>query len=89
MATEPRPPITSPAEAIVIAISEDTRACVSRLTAAGYTDEKNIMLTALQSAIAIQLARMWAVIDNGRNGPIQLAGWLMACHDDPNRKDAP
>mgnify|MGYP003512049563 FL=1 len=89
MADEPRPPITSPAEAIIIALSEDTRVLTARLEAAGHTDEKAIALTALQSAIAIQLARMWAVIDGGRHGPIALAGWLMACHDAPNREDAP
>jgi hypothetical protein len=43
------------------------------------------MLVALQSAVAIQLARLWAIVDDDRRDPASLAKWLMACHDDPNR----
>jgi hypothetical protein len=85
MPNKSRPPITTPAEAITISISEDTWTAVQHLKAAGHTDEKTIMLVALQSAVAIQLARLWAIVDDDRRDPASLAKWLMACHDDPNR----
>lgn len=76
---------TSPAEAIIAHLQEDTANIFADLARGAQlpvrlSASETLLLSALQTAVGIQLARLWSVVDPGKD-PAALTAWLVACHE--------